>query len=210
MLVDAAHNAQADCPTHSLSIVTVPDFQSIMLPLLRQLNDGQAHHMSDLTDQIADHFTLTEVERVEPLPSGQPRLANRVAWARTYMGRAGLLERVARGTIRITERGRALLAEQPSRIDSGVLSRYPEFVAFRERSAPVHPAVTAAETPEELIEQAHRQLQTALADELLTRIKELSPRFFERLVLDLLVSWWNTTRTQATSHLRPSAAEKPV
>jgi len=72
------------------------------------------------------------------------------------------------------------------------LSRYREFVAFQERSAAAHPAVDPgsikAETPEELIEQAHRQLQTALAHKLLTRLKELSSRFFERLVLDLLVA----------------------
>jgi restriction system protein len=98
--------------------------------------------------------------------------------------------------MRITERGRALLADNPPRIDIRLLSRYPEFVAFRERSTPTEAPVeatqleqaVAVETPEELIENAHRQLQAALADELLTRIKAQSPRFFEKLVLELLVA----------------------
>jgi restriction system protein len=114
----------------------IPDFQSIMLPLLSLLNDGQPHRMAELTNQIGDQFELTDSQRIEPLPSGQPRLANRVAWARTYMGRAGLLESVARGSVRITERGRTLLDERPTRIDTRLLSRYPEFVAFRDRTTP--------------------------------------------------------------------------
>ncbi len=150
--------------------------------------------MADLTDQIGDQFQLNDGKRIEPHPSGQPRLANRVAWARTYMGRAGLLESVSRGSVRITERGRALLAEGPPRIDSRLLGRYPEFVAFRDRSTPAADSSSAdqvaasSETPDETIERADRQLRAALADELLARVKRASPRFFERLVLDLLVA----------------------
>lgn len=175
----------------------VPDFQSITLPLLQLLKDGAAHRLSDVTEQIADQFQLTEAERSELLPSGQRRLLNRVAWARTYMGKAGLLEGVGRGSMRITPRGQELLAEHPSRIDIRLLSRYPEFVTFRERSTSTpasveepqgEPTVLSSETPEELIDKAHRQLQAALADELLVRIKAQSPRFFEKLVLELLVA----------------------
>jgi restriction system protein len=177
--------------------VPVPDFQSIMLPLLRLLQDGQPHRLADVTERIAEQFQLTEPERGELLPSGQRRLLNRVAWARTYMAKAGLLESVGRGSMRLTERGRAVLADNPPRIDIRLLSRYPEFVAFRERSAPSdapdgppppEPGAGGAQTPEELIEAAHRQLQATLADELLARIKAQSPRFFERLVLELLVA----------------------
>ncbi len=175
----------------------VPDFQSITLPLLQLLRNGDTQRLSDLTERLADQFQLTESERSELLPSGQRRLLNRVAWARTYMAKAGLLEGVERGSMRITDRGRALLAEHPPRIDMRLLSRYPGFVAFRERSAAGEapagvpqtegPGLVSA-TPEDLIEQAHRQLQAALADELLNRIKAQSSRFFEKLVLELLVA----------------------
>jgi restriction system protein len=174
------------------STMAIPDYQSIMLPLLKLLNDDQAHRTVDLINQVGDEFQLSNGERLERLPSGQPRLANRVGWARTYMARAGLMETVARGSVRITERGRAVLAEGPVRIDNRFLSRYPEFVAFRDRTpavdVPADPITASSETPDETIERADRQLRAALADELLARIKSASPRFFERLVLDLLVA----------------------
>src|SRR6266699_2047950 len=175
------------------STAAIPDYQSIMLSLLKLLNDDQAHRTADLISQIGDEFQLTNAQRLEQLPSGQPRLANRVGWARTYMARAGLMETVARGSVRITERGKTLLGEAPARIDNRFLSRYPEFVAFRDRTAPTvdvpDAQVTASsETPDETIERADRQLRAALADELLARVKSASPRFFERLVLDLLVA----------------------
>jgi restriction system protein len=171
----------------------IPNFQSVMLPLLALLNDGQPHRTVDLINQIGEQFQLTEGQVMERLPSGQPRLANRVGWARTYMGRAGLVESVARGSVRITERGKELLAERPERIDTRLLTRYPEFVAFQARSAtapeptPGH-GTSTSETPDETIERADRQLRAALAEELLARVKRASPHFFERLVLDLLVA----------------------
>jgi restriction system protein len=118
------------------STTAIPDYQSIMLPLLTLLNDDQAHRTADLINQVGDEFQLTDAQRLEQLPSGQPRLANRVGWARTYMARAGLMETVSRGSVRITQRGKALLGEGPVRIDNRSLSRYPEFVAFRDRTAP--------------------------------------------------------------------------
>jgi len=92
-----------------------------MLPLLRLVTDGEPHRLVDLVEQIGDAFQLTEPDRAERLPSGQERLLNRVAWARTYMAKAGLLEGVGRGSVRITDRGRSLLAEKPQRIDMRVL-----------------------------------------------------------------------------------------
>jgi restriction system protein len=176
--------------------MAVPDFQSIMLPLLQALQDGQTHRYADVAEHLAGQFQLTESERVELLPSGQRRFLNRVAWARTYLAKAGLLESSGRGSIQITDAGRSLLAERPQRIDIRLLSRYPDFVAFRERTAqPVRKnggstpeeGGGSTETPQELIERASRQLQATLAEELLATIKAQSPGFFEKLVLQLLV-----------------------
>jgi restriction system protein len=163
------------------STTAMPDYQSIMLPLLKLLSDAEAHRTVDLINQVGDEFQLTDDQRLERLPSGQARLASRVGWARTYMARAGLMETVARGSVRLTERGKAVLAEGSARIDNRFLSRYPEFVAFRDRTAPAVDVpgdqVTASpEMPDETIERADRQLRAALADELLALIT--SPRFF--------------------------------
>lgn len=168
-----------------------------MLPLLRLLADGESHRLAELVQQIGDEFQLSDAERTERLPSGQPRLLNRVAWARTYMGKAGLLEGTGRGSVRITDRGKALLAENPSRIDMRLLTRYPEYVAFKQGpgtttgggTPEVDPGeIAATETPEEQMEHAYRQLQAELAEDVLANIKAHSSRFFERLVLDLLVA----------------------
>ena len=177
----------------------VPDFQSVMLPLLEQLADGGARSVPDLAEKIARHFGLSESERSETLPSGYGRLNNRVHWARTYLGKAGLIETPSRGLARITQRGRDVLSSRPDRIDVKLLERYPEFVAFKQRSsAQGEPAATNAnvsetapasdETPQEAIERASREIEADLADELLSRIKANPPTFFERLVVDLLLA----------------------
>lgn len=178
----------------------IPDFQTLMLPLLRLAADGRTWTMAEAREELADEFRLSPEEREELLPSGrQRRFANRVAWAKVHLEQAGLLESPERGRFRITDRGRALLAEQPARVDMALLERYPEYVDFRRRSqrpadaragAPAEGAVTAAAqlaTPEELLDQAYQALRTELAAELLARLKTVPPPAFERIVVDLLV-----------------------
>jgi restriction system protein len=162
-----------------------------MLPLLRAVADGQPHRSSELRETLERSMGLTDADRRERLPSGrQQRFVNRVAWARTYLAKAGLVE-IPRGTVRITERGRVLLNKNPTRVDMRLLNRYPEFVSFRARAAvtlpsdPTTPDGSGTETPEEAIERAHHQHLTALADDLLLRVKALSPSTFERLVVEL-------------------------
>jgi len=151
--------------------------------------------MSDLIERLASEFHLSSEERSALLPSGASRVfASRVGWARTYLGKAGLLETPARGAIRLTLRGKGLLEEAPVRVDSQVLLRYPEFVAFKERtpSIPVVPSNAGAdaivETPDEAMGRAHTQLQESLIDDVMSRIRGSSPKFFEKLVLDVLVA----------------------
>ncbi len=176
--------------------MTIPDFQSIMLPLLRAVADGQPQRSSELRGELEDSLGLIEADRRERLPSGrQERFVNRVAWARTYLAKAGLLENTVRGYVRITDRGRALLSENPTRVDMRVLNRYSEFVAFRARSAEAAAGdstttqdASATETPEEAIERAHRQHVAALADDVLLRVKALTPGAFEKLVVELLLA----------------------
>ncbi len=170
--------------------MTIPDYQTIMLPLLELVRDGEEHSMRALTEALANKFDLTEEERKELLPSGrQPTFDNRVGWARTYVKKAGLLKSRRRGYIEITERGLSVLKNGPPRIDINFLNQFDEFVEFRTRKdeSTLDTDKRDAQTPEEEIEEAYQQLRDALAAELLDTIKENSPSFFEELVVDLLV-----------------------
>ena len=171
----------------------VPDYQSIMLPLLRIASSGADHRIADLYDGIAKAFELSDAERAELLPSGKVSvLNNRVAWAKTYLVKAGLLDAPQRGIVKITQRGRELLDQNPPRIDVSFLNQYPEFVEFRnvskEQTKESDADDAQGQTPEEILESAHKELRGTLVQELLVRVKSATPAFFERLVLDLLVA----------------------
>jgi restriction system protein len=170
----------------------IPDFQSIMRPLLSEYEDGVEQAIRAVRERLADQFRLTPAEREERLPSGAAKtFANRVGWATTYLFGTGLLERPRRGVYRITDRGRNALREAPERIDLAFLSRFPELAELRskrdtgEATAPTGNLTTSA-TPEETIDAAYAEHRQALEKELLERIQLQSPAFFEQLVLDLL------------------------
>ena len=172
--------------------MTIPDYQSIMLPLLELASDGQEHSLRQTIETLSEQFGLSHEERGELLPSGrQPTFDNRVGWARTYLKKAGLLESTRRGYFRITKRGRGILEKQPSEINTAYLRQFPEFVEFQtpkqtEEEKP-RPELDDSVTPEEEIEAAYQTLRDALITELLETVKNCSPAFFEQLVVDLLV-----------------------
>lgn len=176
--------------------MTITDYQSVMLPLLRLAADDQEHSLRRTIEILADEFGLTKNERKELLPSGnQATFDNRVGWARTYMKKAGLLESPRRGYFHITRRGHELLQSDPPTVNVKVLEQYPEFRQFRTRSPnrgvksqQAVPEGTAEQTPVEMIETAHETIREELATELLERVMKCSPAFFERLVVDLLVN----------------------
>lgn len=169
----------------------IPDYQTVMLPLLRFLGDGQEHLMSAAVEMMSKEFGLTMDERQQLLPSGTSTvIGSRVGWARTYMKKAGLVDSVKRGVIKITPRGGEVLKQDPIRIDGRFLDQFPEFVAFRSlrhgESATADQVAPTA-TPEEALEDAYATLRANLESELLQRVSTASPAFFERLVVDLLV-----------------------
>lgn len=175
--------------------MSIPDFQSWFLPLLNAVSDGSTHRMSDLYDLLADQQGLSAEDRAELLPSGkQFTYRNRIAWARTYLQKAGLLEAPGKGAVRITEVGRQVLSSPPPKLNVTFLKSYPSFFEFHAGpptpsvgppSAP--PAVENDETPQETLERLHKGLSTQLEAELLDQIKAAPPEFFERLVVDLLL-----------------------
>ncbi len=170
----------------------IPDYQTLMLPVLRYAATQDPATLRGATDAMCDAFRLSEDERRELLPSGrQTTIANRVGWARTYLAKAGLIDSPKRGTFAITDRGRTVLASKPAQIDNALLRQFPEFLEFKQApSGAGEPAVESesqVDTPEEVIEAAYESLKLALAEELLQRIMQASPSFFERLVVALLV-----------------------
>jgi restriction system protein len=174
--------------------VAIPDFQSLMRPLLGILEDGEDHAISEVRAELAQRFSLTEAELAERIPSGTTTLfQNRVGWATDRLYRTKLTDRPERAVYRITERGRKVLAENPERIDLKVLSQFEELAELRHlKGAPrddgAQPPPTSGDeqTPEERIESAYRELRSALAADLLERVFDQSADFFEKLVLDVL------------------------
>ncbi|MCP2080857.1 UNVERIFIED_ORG: restriction system protein [Methylorubrum zatmanii] len=177
--------------------MAIPDFQTLMLPVLTQAAEGEAR-IGDVVERLADGFGLLPEDRSHPLPSGrQTTFANRVHWAKSYLGKAGLVELTRRAHFRITPRGREVLARPPERIDIKFLTRFPEFQVFRVAGegngeatevAAQAGGATADLTPDEIMRAAARQLEAALAGELLQRVAAGTPGFFESLVVRLLIA----------------------
>jgi restriction system protein len=166
-----------------------------MLPLLR-LAQGRVDSpvsIREAVEKLADQFQLTPEDRAELLDSGkQRRFDNRINWAGSHLRKAGLLESAGRGLFRITERGLAVLARKPERVDLRLLNEFPEFQEFRQRKESTQDCIeklteTATTTPEEALEAAYKELRAALASDILEKLKACSPGFFERTVVQLLV-----------------------
>jgi len=190
--------------------MAIPDYQTLMLPVLQIAADGQEHRIGDVIKELAHKFELTNDEQKQLLPSGkQTAFANRVAWAKSYLLQARLVQATKRAHFKITDRGKKVLAEGPPRIDIEFLSQFPEFVEFRERgrlpdSSGTAKSVTGsalalpAETPDELLRTTVLQIETALRKELLDRILAAPPAFFERLIVALLLAMgYGSSREEA-------------
>jgi len=178
--------------------MAIPDYQTLMLPVLKLASDGKEHKFSQTVEELADQFELTTEERNELLPSGsQAVFNNRVGWARSYLKQAGLLSSPRRGYFKITPEGLELLASNPEKINSSMLEQYPSFIEFRNRKkdktageldgAPALDEEESTLTPEDALASAYKKLQSTLESEILGAVKESSPSFFERLVVDVLV-----------------------
>lgn len=178
--------------------MAVPDYQSVMLPLLRFAAQKESEiSTSEAVEALAKELGLTEDDLKEMLPSGiQATFVNRVGWASTYMKKAGLLEATRRGFYQITDRGKDILKKDPKTINVKLLKQYPEFLEFQQlrgtRSGDKAPeskrtSDISTATPSEALEAAYENLRDELSDELLSRLKKISPAFFERIVVELLV-----------------------
>jgi len=166
----------------------VPDFQSIMLPLLKFASDKKEHAIREAIDKLAEEFDLTEEDRTALLPSGmQSVFDNRVGWSRTYLKKAGLLESKKRGFFNITQDGLKVLDENPTKIDIDFLMQFPGYVEFRTGEVK-EPKPPKELTPEETLEYSYQKLRNDIAQDLINNVKSCSSEFFEKLVVDLLLN----------------------
>ena len=182
-----------------------------MLPVLRLAKDKE-RRVADVIEPIAAEFSLSDQEKEALLPSGkQEILNNRIHWAKFYLTKAGLLSSPGRGRFVATEEGKRLLASRPERIDVTLLQSYPSFQDFykveretrnQPNGDPEDKVARPATTPVEQIEAAYQTLQKALRGDLLERIAQNSPSFFERLIVDLLIAMgYGGSRLNAASQL---------
>ena len=185
----------------------IPDYQSIMLPLLELAQDGETHELQSATQFIAQTFGVTDDERRQLLPSDTSTVfRNRIGWAITHLTKANLLERPRRASIRITERGRQVLGQGHAEISVKLLDQYEEYASWRQ---PVRPRPGPADlpepepeppegTPQESLDAAYSVLRRNLATDLLENVMACPPAFFEKLVVDLLVAMgYGGTREEA-------------
>ncbi len=176
--------------------MAIPDFQSLMLPLLRLTADGAEHSLSASIEALAVEFKLSDADRAQLNPAGRARtFYNRVAWASSYLRAAQILESTGRGRFKITERGKSVLAKPPARIDIPFLMQYPDYKARAsggdsgKSAGGAEPVVGAADqTPEEAFEANFQTIRSSVEQELISRIKSAKPDFLERLVVQLLVA----------------------
>jgi restriction system protein len=175
--------------------MTIPDFQTLMLPVLKCASQGEVR-ISEVVEGLSEDFKLSVEDRSHLLPSGrQTTFSNRVHWAKSYLSKAGLVELTRRAHFKITERGKSVLASPPAKIDIKFLSQFPEFLKFREAQESDDSSKEAVSVgseillaPDEVMRDAHRKLEVALAEDLLQRMRASTPAYFESLVVRFLVA----------------------
>jgi restriction system protein len=180
--------------------MAVPGYQEFMLPLLRIASDGKEHSVPETMATLAEQMKIGDEDRDAILPSGtMTRYYNRVTWAVVYLSKSLLIQKTGRGRFTIASRGIEVLKQNPVRIDNKFLEQFPEYLAFKTKKKEkiaVAVGMTSADadtgdsdiTPDEQLDVAYKELRETLADELLQRVRAGTPKFFEHLVVDLLVA----------------------
>lgn len=190
--------------------MTVPDYQSLMRPVLQVLANTQDHEIATIRDLLSAGLGLTQIDRQERQPSGGlTTFANRTSWALTYLFQAGLVARPRKGCYHITDLGTRALSENPDRIDVDILEQFPGFEEFltrarAQREEGKDDLPREALSPAEAMARADRTASAALGQELLSRVHDADPAFFEILVLRLLTEMGYGKDAASAAHLGQS------
>ena len=175
--------------------MSIPDFQSTMLPLLKFVHERGTVRVADAADELADRMGLSTNDQTELLTSGhQTRWGSRINWAATHLFQAGLLTRPERGHIRLSDEGVLVVQQPPDKINVKFLNRYPTYLDFRSRTkakvteSALVEGMEPSGSPVDLLESTYQQFRAVLAEEILAQSKQITPSFFERMVVQLLVA----------------------
>ena len=175
--------------------MAIPKYHEFMKPILLLLKDETPHKRSDMYEKFAIQFRLTEEEKEEWLPSGKQQVyKNRIGWALTYLKKANLIESPTRATFTITDSGKSVLKENPVVVDQEYLMKFDSFKGFKkniddsvndDQQIVVTPS---GESPQDMLDRAYKAITSTLTDDVLNEVMNQSPDFFEKLVVDLLVT----------------------
>ncbi|MCG2459479.1 restriction endonuclease [Flavobacteriaceae bacterium F89] len=185
----------------------IPDFQSIMLPMLRLLGDGKQMTLNEVMNKLSNHFNLTDEHLKIKVPSGQMGLfRNRVGWTRSYLKKAGLIAYPERGVYKITDEGLEFLAGNPTKLRMKQLEDFPKYLEWRKTFASTKTEITnddeqSNQTPDEILDNTVAEIKNELATELLDKLKENSFSYFEKFVIELLQKMgYGDFREEAATH----------
>jgi restriction system protein len=191
----------------------IPDFQTIMLPLLKAFQNGKEKTSKELREEMVSHFNISEDEQKEKIPSGkQPLYYNRVAWAIAYLKMADLISSPLRAVYEITEEGKKVLENPPEKITINFLKQFDSFSKNRnpEKETDLDDNKIVEKTPDELIEIGYKQVKNELSLQILNQIRECSPYFFEKLVLDLLIKMGYGGSEMANGEVTPKGSDEGI
>lgn len=196
----------------------IPDYQTLMLPVLQEASEKEIS-TREVIETLAKKYALTEEEREELLPSGKMRtFDNRVNWAKGYLKQAGLVRYTRRGYYIATDEGQKVLSQNPSRIDTSFLKQYAAFQDFQSRKGTrsgINKNVKQLDkdadvTPDEALRDAYQSINESLAADLLDKIRESPPRFFENLIVKLLLAMGYGGASEAAGQALGRAGDEGV
>lgn len=195
----------------------IQTFDKFIYPVLNILRDGKEHTLKSIIEDLKREFSLTDEDAAEQVKGGgETKLHNRTQWATTYLGKAGLLVRPKRGINKITASGKELLATGITEISPKYLAdNYPSFYKFAigTKAKPAKEeakTIVLEKTPSEIMKDAYDEIKSSLASELLEHIKQMSPLFFERLVLQLLLAMGYGNGENSSASLTPKSHDMGV
>ena len=192
----------------------VPKYYQFFPSILDCLADGKEHNLKEVAEYCANKFNLSDEDKREALPSGQPTYLNRVGWAITYLKKAGLIDRTSRSVYVITDLGEEAVKNGSSNVDLEYLRRFDSFNEFSNpkntQSATCVDINKKEESPQEQLELSIREINSSLCDSLMSELLKMSPYDFENLIVRLLIKMGYGTLKQNEMAVTPKSGDEGI
>lgn len=192
----------------------VPKYYQFFPSILDCLADGKEHNLKEVAEYCANKFNLSDEDKREALPSGQPTYLTRLGWARTYLKKAGLIDRTSRSVYVITDLGEEAVRNGSSNVDLEYLRRFDSFNEFSNpKSTQPDNCVDInkkEESPQEQLELSIREINSSLCDSLMSELLKMSPYDFENLIVRLLIKMGYGTLKQNETAVTPKSGDEGI